>query len=171
VQRVVDELTPFLKHGIAVLFVSHERKSGGDISDAGRGSSAIVGSVDVILRLTKPEGNHPSTYRQLDFIGRFPGPGSPKTLERQTADINSRYKAIADVAAVAAKSAQQSILDMFDGDVGVGYTFDEILAESLGKRSTVQRSLRDMVQRHRLKKTGPGKRGEPAKYMLQETAF
>jgi hypothetical protein len=37
--------------GLAVIVVRHERKSGGEISDAGRGSSAFGGVVDVILSL------------------------------------------------------------------------------------------------------------------------
>ena len=53
-QSAVDELTPLLKNGISTLCIQHERKSGGDIQDAGRGSSALGGSVDCILRLCRP---------------------------------------------------------------------------------------------------------------------
>jgi AAA domain-containing protein len=46
VQAAVDLMTPFLQHGISTLIVQHERKSGGDISDAGRGTGALAGTVD-----------------------------------------------------------------------------------------------------------------------------
>lgn len=169
VQQAIDVLTPFLEHGIATLFVSHERKSGGDISDAGRGSSAIVGSVDVILRLTKPTGKHPDSYRQLDFIGRFPGPG-PKVLERKTADSSSRYTVLGNMAAVQGMNAQQSVMDTLK-NADEEYTLSQIVEETEGKRSTTQRAVEKLVEAGLVLKSGDGSKGTPFKYRLKGMPF
>ena len=42
--------------GLGVVFSRHERKSGGEVGDSGRGSSAFGGAVDTILSLRRPEG-------------------------------------------------------------------------------------------------------------------
>ena len=57
--------------GIPILVAHHERKSGGDVSDAGRGSSAMGGTVDTILALRKPTGNYAPNVRVLQGISRF----------------------------------------------------------------------------------------------------
>jgi AAA domain len=59
-----------LAAGLGVWIESHERKSGGDIADAGRGSSALGGAVSIIVNLRKPEGKHPPSYRAIEVIGR-----------------------------------------------------------------------------------------------------
>lgn len=41
---------------LAMLIVRHDRKSGGDVSDSGRGSSAYNGEVDILLGLRKVQG-------------------------------------------------------------------------------------------------------------------
>jgi RecA-family ATPase len=56
--------------GLAVIVVRHERKSGGEISDAGRGSSAFGGVVDVILSLRRCDGGT-SNRRVLQAVSRF----------------------------------------------------------------------------------------------------
>jgi hypothetical protein len=42
--------------GLGVIVVRHERKSGGDVGDSGRGSSAFGGAVDIVLAVRRPEG-------------------------------------------------------------------------------------------------------------------
>ena len=58
--------------GLAVWANRHERKSGGEIGDSGRGGSSISGSSDVLLQLTKADPkNHPNR-RTLNSVGRVP---------------------------------------------------------------------------------------------------
>ncbi|MGC2464606.1 MAG: DnaB-like helicase N-terminal domain-containing protein [Candidatus Acidiferrum sp.] len=56
--------------GLAVIVVRHERKSGGEISDAGRGSSAFGGIADVLLSLRRCDGGT-SNRRILQAVSRF----------------------------------------------------------------------------------------------------
>jgi hypothetical protein len=167
-QRAIDELTPFLQAGIAVLFVAHERKSGGDIQDASRGSSAIVGSVDVILRLVKPTGNHPESYRQLDFVGRFPAPSAPKVLDRKTADSSSRYELLGNVAAVRGATVARTIYALFE-DPEDEFSLDELVEETGANKSTVRRAVLKHLEHGSLVQSGTGKKDSPYRYKIGKT--
>jgi hypothetical protein len=50
---------------------NHERKSGGGIADASRGSNALSGAVGTIVHLKKSEGNQPVTYRSIEVVSRY----------------------------------------------------------------------------------------------------
>jgi len=57
--------------GLAVLVIRHERKGGGDITEAARGSTAFGGAADIILNLRRANTpGHPSR-RVLRGVGRF----------------------------------------------------------------------------------------------------
>jgi hypothetical protein len=56
--------------GLAVAFLRHGRKSGGNVSDMGRGSSAFSGDVDVIVGLTQKGRNH----KVMEVKGRLSEP-------------------------------------------------------------------------------------------------
>jgi hypothetical protein len=57
--------------GIAVLIVQHQRKSGGELVDAGRGSSAFAGAVDILLSLSRRQGRGRRTRREIHAVSRF----------------------------------------------------------------------------------------------------
>src|SRR5262249_38156745 len=56
---------------LAVLVVRHERKSGGDLGDAARGSSAVGGGVDIVLLLRRIALAENPKRRELLGVGRF----------------------------------------------------------------------------------------------------
>jgi hypothetical protein len=55
---------------IPVTTTRHERKGGGTIGESGRGSTALTGAVDFIVRLQRLAG-HPTTVRELEITGRI----------------------------------------------------------------------------------------------------
>jgi hypothetical protein len=59
------------QHHLAVVIARHERKSGGDVGNSGRGSSAFAGAVDIVLSLRRPEGNTRPTLRVIHALSRF----------------------------------------------------------------------------------------------------
>lgn len=74
---------PLLADGLAVVLVGHTRKSGGDVIDAGRGSGALAGAVDVVAMLEPAQGGV-RTQRVLTVRGRLDGlPDEPLTIERE----------------------------------------------------------------------------------------
>jgi hypothetical protein len=54
--------------GLAVVAIRHERKSGGEVGDSGRGSSAFVGAADVVISLRRPGGNCRPSLRELQGV-------------------------------------------------------------------------------------------------------
>ena len=54
----------------AVTLNRHERKSGGDIGASGRGSIALAGACDVIVRLQRLGTRYLPNFRELEVIGR-----------------------------------------------------------------------------------------------------
>ena len=75
--------------GLAKVLFRHTRKSGGDLVEAGRGSSAFAGEADVLVGLTKPKGAGP-TVRRLEAIGRFEAIPPALTVERVLVDCSTQ---------------------------------------------------------------------------------
>lgn len=68
---VMEPLEVIRGTGMAVLAVFHDRKSGGDVSDSTRGSSAFGGAADILLQLSNPSTNGHPNRRKLEMVGRF----------------------------------------------------------------------------------------------------
>lgn len=69
----MDPLVQATGDGLAVLVSRHDRRSGGEVAESGRGSTAFTGSVDIVLHLSRLGGEGRANVRQLDGIGRFDG--------------------------------------------------------------------------------------------------
>ena len=141
------------------------RKAGGELSDAGRGTNAIAGAVDALIRLNRTKGKHPDTYRQLEFIGRFPGPGGPMILDRQTADSGSRYEMLGNDAAVKSVDAQQAILNLLseENELTMGQIMDAAQLDRNAARLAISRLLDDGL----IVRLGEGRKDDP--YRFQQT--
>jgi hypothetical protein len=61
---------------LAVYAIFHDRKSGGDVTDSMRGSSAFGGAADILLGLTNPGTTGHPNRRELTSLGRFDDPGT-----------------------------------------------------------------------------------------------
>lgn len=60
------------KDGLAGLLLRHARKGGGEIGEAGRGSSGFSGEADILVDLRRIDGKQVSpNRRQLEILGRF----------------------------------------------------------------------------------------------------
>ncbi|MFN8620609.1 MAG: AAA family ATPase [Chloroflexota bacterium] len=57
--------------GYSIVVVRHERKGGGEVGEASRGSSAFGGASDILLSLRRAEGNGRRTIRVLRSLSRF----------------------------------------------------------------------------------------------------
>jgi hypothetical protein len=171
-QAAVDLLVPFYANGIATLISQHERKSGGSIEDSGRGTSALAGSVDVLLRLTRSGGTLPGSYRNLEFLGRFPGPSEPRVLDRKTAGPGSRYEMMGDTPGVKSANAQSIITGLFPADDhAFMFSEEQITAGSNLDRTSVYRAIEKLVEDGTLVRTGHGVKGDPFLYYRKEPPF
>ena len=91
--RPVREMIARLNMG-AGLF-RHERKSPGEIGTSGRGSNALTGAVDQIVRLTRMNPkDYPTNFRKLEILGRI------EQAELTIELVNQEYRVHGDAAPV-----------------------------------------------------------------------
>ena len=153
--------------GLAVVVVRHERKSGGQVGDSGRGSSAFAGAVDTVLSLRRPEGNHSKNLRLLEGISRLDGVPGELVIEL----TSEGYVAHGTRADVAAQEARAAILRAAPRSEEKALTLEKLLDGRKVKRSTAQRVVKELIATGRLAKTGTGKKGNPFRYWAPETDF
>ncbi len=69
--EAMEQLEDIRALNIAVLAVFHDKKSGGDIEDSTRGTSAYGGAADILLQLAKTSTNGHPNRRKLNQTGRL----------------------------------------------------------------------------------------------------
>lgn len=148
--------------GFGVAVIGHERKSGGNVGDAGRGSSAFGGEVDIIASIKRPEGNARPTIREIHTLSRF-----DQTPEKLVVDLTDKgYRAFGSDAAVAELEARQAILRVLPGTEDGAMTLEELLAEVKEdgvNRTTAQNAIKEMLEQV-VFQVGEGVKGDPYRY-------
>ena len=144
---VMHEIRRLANEGFAVLILRHSRKSGGDVGDAGRGSSAISGYCDILLQIEPFKGDEDTTnLRILRCRSRMSASIEPLTLEldKQT----ERYKLIGTVQSK--EERLQGIVLAALRDLGAtsepkGVTSSEVTVKSGKQKAAVTEQLKVMV--------------------------
>lgn len=152
--------------GMAVLVCRHERKSGGEVGESGRGSSAISGDVDVILQLRRPEGNQPANRRVIESLSRY-----SETPEKIVIELtDDGYLLLGDEEAVTMADALRFVSSHIGVEIDKkgGWSVDELLAEGDMDHNAIRRALRELEFRGEVVKSGTGKRGSPFRYAPNE---
>lgn len=148
--------------GWGVLFALHERKSGGSVEDAARGSSAVGGVADVLMSLRRPEGNHHSeTIRKISSISRFPQTPAELVID-WTPD--GEYTVLGNSDAVTRDQATHSITAALPFFADTAKTVLVLREETGESRRTIQRILKEL----KATRTGTGDKGDPFKYHRRE---
>jgi hypothetical protein len=170
-QNAIDKLNPLLASGIAPFIVQHERKAGGDIYDAGRGTNALAGGVDVMLRLRLMPKM--SNQRLLDGVGRLPLPATSLVIERKTSDSTSFYQYVGENnVAVANVNSQNKILMLWASDRDAWLSENDIVDRTQQSRSTVKRVITRLIDDDGfLESRGGGSKVEPFEYRATSLAF
>lgn len=142
--------------GLGVIVIRHERKGGGEIGESARGSSALGGAVDVILRLERPSEQMRPTIRKLTALSRFDETPAETMVEL----TDEGYVALGSETAVAQVEAKRTLLTAVDG---TALTMEAI--EGLGvSRTTAQTILPDLIDDGFLERIGRGVKGDPYRY-------
>ena len=144
---VMHEIRRLANAGFAVLILRHSRKSGGDVGDAGRGSSAISGYCDILLQIEPFKGDEDTTnLRILRCRSRMSASIEPLTLEldKQT----ERYKLIGTVQSK--EERLQGVILAALRDLGAtsetkGVTSAEVTVKSGKQKAAVTDQLKAMV--------------------------
>jgi hypothetical protein len=144
--------------GLAVLALSHQRKSGGEYGEAVRGSNAFVGAVDVVIELERPSRSLQlgSQARVLRSVSRFSS--TPEQLFLELGEDG--FLPISDVAEKQSDAERAQVLDALarhDDPVPV----DALDGETeLGKRG-LRRRLAELREQGLAVRSGAGKKGAP----------
>lgn len=166
--RAMAPLQNAAHDGLAVIVARHERKSGGEVGDSGRGSSAFGGDADVILSIRRPEGSTRPTLREIHALSRY-----TETPEAMAVDLTDEgYVALGSPDAVAMAEATRFVSchlrERFDRNES-GSTRDELVVASdeAGvpmSEPTIRRAIGRLNDQHLLVTTGRGVRGDPIRY-------
>jgi hypothetical protein len=162
--EAVRPLQKAMAEGIAVVLVVHDRKSGGDVGESGRGSSAFSGAADILISLRRLEGNGRPTLRQIQALSRFSETPREVIIEL-TPD---GYVARGEAREVAAAEAEAEILSAVPSSEAEATTIEKLTETTGVSRATAQRVMDTLVTEGRLQRNGKGKRGDPFRYFLPE---
>jgi hypothetical protein len=153
--------------GLGVVLVRHERKSGGDVGDSGRGSSAFAGAVDIVLSLRKPAGNSGKNRRLIQSLSRFSE--TPNDLLIELTD--SGYIALGEQHETALKDAKNSIFAIAPQIETEAKDSKELAASTELSRPTAQRAIEELFRDGMLSRIGKGRKGDPFRYFIPENRF
>lgn len=156
----MEPLSRAAADGIGVIVTRHERKSGGEVGDSGRGSSAFAGAVDIVLSLRKPEGHSRKTQRIIQALSRFSE--TPPVLLIELTE--NSYLTLGDPHEAILREAKTSIIEIVPGSEAEAMTLKEIAENAGVQRSTAQRAVEELLRDEVLGKAGGGKRGSPYGY-------
>lgn len=150
--------------GIGVVVIRHERKSGGDVGDSGRGSSAFAGVVDIVLSLRKQDGNSPKTRRLIRSLSRFSETPTDLLVELQ----DGEFVALGDPGETALKDAKASIFSICPNTKTEAASLADLVSKVGIARRTAQRAIDELVREEMLIRIGQGKKGDPFRYFIPE---
>jgi hypothetical protein len=148
--------------GIAVLTSRHERKSGGEIGDAGRGSSAFGGAADTLLTLRRLEGRTRSTLRKIGCISRFDGMPAEAIYEYN----DGQYEYRGTDNEISEHEAEAFILGAAPELEANAKVLSALIEGTEVARSTAQRVIKRLLREGKLTKIGKGKKNDPFRYFL-----
>ena len=153
--------------GLAVVIVRHERKSGGDVGDSGRGSSAFAGAVDIVISLRKKEGNSKKTIRLLQAVSRFPETPAQQVIELR----GSTYVSLGEPHETAMTEAKTSIISAAPKSESAAVRVESFMETCELPRVTAQRAIDELRNEGMLARVGEGKKGNPYRYFTPEIPF
>jgi hypothetical protein len=151
-------------NGIGIVVIRHERKSGGDVGDSGRGSSAFAGAVDIVLSLRKPEGNGPKTRRLLQSLSRFSETPSHLLIELR----EDGYVALGEPGETAVKDAKNAIFRIVPETEADAVDLKDLMDNAKISRQTAQRAIDELIRAGVLNRIGKGKKGKAFRYFMRK---
>ena len=150
--------------GFAVLAIRHERKSGGPVGIAGRGSSAYAGAADIVLGLRRPQTGTRPKVRELHALSRLDV--TPDLLVIELTDDG--YTSRGTASSVALEDAKGAIERVAPTNAAEARTLDDLLGDVDVKvsRATLNRAAEELLEAGVLSKAGKGVKGSAFKYFL-----
>lgn len=162
--KVMEPLLELAAAGFAVLISRHDRKSGGDVGDSGRGSSAITGAGDVILHLQRVATDDPSKKRQrkLEALTRLDEIGD--LIIELEADEPYTYRLVGDQEHVRSRDMRIEILAALPTTPDEAIDREALFDRIGGRALDITRALRDLINEHEVVRLGKGIAGDRYRY-------
>jgi hypothetical protein len=162
VNEALEPLQYAAASGLAVLIVTHQRKSLGEFGEAVRGSNALTGGVDVVAELERPAPSLSLSKhaRVLRAVSRFSS--TPDELYLELDEHENTFLPIESPEEVKAAAERERIVAVLTGD---GATSKEIAAEVELPEATVRRHLNTLLELDHAVRTGAGKRNNPYRWL------
>jgi hypothetical protein len=164
--RVLDPLQQAAGgHGLAVLYTRHERKGGGPVGEAARGSSAFAGGADVLLSLRRPEGRYGPGVRHLQSLSRFEETPPELMVELREDGL---YHIVSDQAiTMVGDEIRVALLEVLPESEGNALALEELVQRCPKlSRTTAQRKLAELADEGVIHHVGAGRRGDPKRFYI-----
>ena len=145
--------------GLAVVIARHDRKSGGEVGESARGSSAFTGAVDVVLALRRKGDTTNPNVRDLAALSRFDETPDLVVIEYQP----DGYRLLGSDEAYAFAEARAAVRYVL-GDEWM--TREQVLDSEpfKNRRTTGGKALAAMVGTGEIESEGRGVKGDPTRY-------
>jgi len=157
--EVLRPLQRAQEQGVATFIIRHERKTLSDIADAGRGSSAYGGAVDVMLRLQRLDASFPANFRKLTTLSRFEETPTELIISLEPDGYRVQETSIATLAAKG-----KAILSLLPGTEVDAKTCQDLAQAARISRSATQTILQDFVTAGLATRVGAGTRSLAYRY-------
>jgi DNA-binding transcriptional ArsR family regulator len=158
VNEALEPLQYAAAANLAVLLISHQRKSSGEFGEAVRGSSALTGGVDVVVELERPSRalQLGSQARVLKAVSRFASTPDELYVELE----EHGFQAIESPEQVKTDAERARVLDALEKrDEPV--TSDQIGDDLDIPKRAVRRYLSDLLEKGLVRRSGAGKKNDP----------
>jgi hypothetical protein len=164
VNEALEPLQAAAAAGLAVLIISHQRKSSGEFGDAVRGSNALTGGVDIVVELERPGASLrlSKNARVLRAVSRFTA--TPEEFYLELGEDVGGFTAIDSPEEARAAADREEVLRAVTEVPG---STTSALAERVElPRATVGRHLSGLLDSGQVARMGAGKKGDPHTWHL-----
>jgi len=164
VQEALDPLLHAAGRGLAVLVVHHHRKSGGEHGQALRGSSILMGTVDISIELERSGSGSSENQRTIKSLSRFEETPASRVIDRE----GWEYRVLGDSRTAIVLAEKERVIQAVM-DLGTA-TRQQITDQTGLPSDTVARRTKELATEGRLLREGKGKRGDPFRYGVNSLA-
>jgi len=149
-----------MSHDLAVVFTRHERKSGGEVGEAGRGSSAFAGASDVILALRRPDAKSRPNARVIRSLSRFEETPDELVIEL----TEGGYRVLGNEKSLILHETRRRLVEALPRTEQGAMEMDDIVKLIDTPRTTIQEALKASLDEGEIKRTGGGKKRDPYRF-------
>jgi hypothetical protein len=152
--------------GLAVLVCRHDRKSGGEVGESGRGSSAFTGAADVVLHLLRLQGGAAAgkdRQRLLEGVSRFEETPEKLLVELGPSEPHT-YTALGDADVLRDQVLRHELLANLPTNPDDAIDRKALEEAVPGKDEDRWKVLNELIKEGLVRRIGLGKRGDPYRY-------